>query len=286
MLAGSFCWRHWPTVTSVMSRRLGPPRIGHNLKHANAAVRSQTVRTLAVLEVPPLDDHLARIADSAQEPTEVRIEALRAIIRRRPLLSDEQFTLLLDEINETKTPLARLVAGQVLSESRLEATQFRRLIDVIRHDPLISPTVALANFERSLVTEVAPELVSYLVESVQQSWILPERQLQIVIAALPVAQQSEAIRQLAAARQSTGDQAALLDEYQPLAQGGSPDHGRTLYFGKATCSTCHRIGNEGGTIGPDLTKVGAIRTARDLVESLVVPSATIAQALRNLHGNY
>jgi putative heme-binding domain-containing protein len=50
-----------------------------------------------------------------------------------------------------------------------------------------------------------------------------------------------------------------------------------LYFGKATCSTCHRVGNEGGVIGPDLTKVGAIRTARDLVESLVVPSATIAQ---------
>ena len=137
--------------------------------------------------------------------------------------------------------------------------------------------MALASFERSPIAEVAPELFGYLVESVQQSWILPDRQVQLVIAALPVAQQAEAVRQLAAARQSIGDQAALLDEYQPLAEGGSADRGRTLYFGKATCSTCHRVGNEGGVIGPDLTKVGAIRTARDLVESLVVPSATIAQ---------
>jgi putative heme-binding domain-containing protein len=249
----------------------------HNLEHADAAVRSQVVRTLAVLEVPPLDDQLARIAENVQEPADVRIEALRAIIRRRPALTDEQFALLLNEIDATKTPLTRLVAGQVLSEARLETTQFGRLVDVIRHDPLISPTVALASFERSPVPEAAPELFSYLIESVQQSWILPERQVQIVIAALPVAQQSEAIRQLAAARQSTGDQAALLDEYQPLAEGGNTDRGRTLYFGKATCSTCHRVGNEGGAIGPDLTKVGAIRTARDLVESLVVPSATIAQ---------
>ncbi len=251
--------------------------LGRDLQHANADVRSQTVRTLAVLEVPQLDDQLARIAESTEQPTDMRIEALRAVIRRRPTLNEDQFALLLSEFDTTKTPLARLVAGQVLSEAQLETTQFARLVDVIRHDPVISPTVALASFERSPIADVAPELFGYLVESVQQSWILPDRQVQLVIAALPVAQQAEAVRQLAAARQSIGDQAALLDEYQPLAEGGSADRGRTLYFGKATCSTCHRVGNEGGVIGPDLTKVGAIRTARDLVESLVVPSATIAQ---------
>jgi putative heme-binding domain-containing protein len=84
-------------------------------------------------------------------------------------------------------------------------------------------------------------------------------------------------QRLQAARQSTGDQAALVAEYQPLAQGGNPDRGRAIFSGKGTCSTCHRVGHEGGTIGPDLTTIGAIRSAPDLVESLVVPSATIAQ---------
>jgi putative heme-binding domain-containing protein len=50
-----------------------------------------------------------------------------------------------------------------------------------------------------------------------------------------------------------------------------------LFFGKATCSTCHAVRQEGGTIGPDLTTIGAIRSGRDLIESLVLPSATIAQ---------
>ena len=36
-------------------------------------------------------------------------------------------------------------------------------------------------------------------------------------------------------------------------------------------------GSEGGAIGPDLTTVGAIRSGRDLVESIAIPSATIAQ---------
>jgi putative heme-binding domain-containing protein len=30
-------------------------------------------------------------------------------------------------------------------------------------------------------------------------------------------------------------------------------------------------------VGPDLTKIGAIRSGRDLIESLVLPSATLAQ---------
>jgi putative heme-binding domain-containing protein len=220
---------------------------------------------------------LAKIAQNRNEPAALRIEALRAIIRRRPALSDAQFVLLLGEIESSKSPLARLAAGQVLSESLLLLSQFRRLIEIIRRDPLISPTVALAIFERSPVKEAAPQLFEYLIESLKQSWILPERQLQSVVESLPAVQRPEAERRLKAARQSTGDQAALVGEYQPLAQGGNPNRGRTLYAGKGTCSTCHRVGSEGGTVGPDLTKIGAIRSARDLVESLVLPSATIAQ---------
>ena len=37
------------------------------------------------------------------------------------------------------------------------------------------------------------------------------------------------------------------------------------------------MGQQGGWVGPDLTKVGAIRAGRDLLESLVAPSASFAQ---------
>ena len=51
-----------------------------------------------------------------------------------------------------------------------------------------------------------------------------------------------------------------------------------MFFGKkAACGACHRVGDEGGTVGPDLTKVGGIRAGRDLLESVVLPSATFAQ---------
>jgi len=41
----------------------------------------------------------------------------------------------------------------------------------------------------------------------------------------------------------------------PQPEGGDPERGREVYQAK-TCFTCHRIGGEGGVVGPDLSRVG------------------------------
>lgn len=47
--------------------------------------------------------------------------------------------------------------------------------------------------------------------------------------------------------------------------------------GKGTCIACHKIGDTGRPIGPDLSHIGAIRTERDLLESILFPSNTLAR---------
>jgi putative heme-binding domain-containing protein len=47
------------------------------------------------------------------------------------------------------------------------------------------------------------------------------------------------------------------------------------------CSTCHSIGDAGGKVGPDLTKIGAIRSGRDILESIVLPNTSFAQGYDN-----
>ncbi|MBM3847908.1 MAG: c-type cytochrome, partial [Verrucomicrobia bacterium] len=54
------------------------------------------------------------------------------------------------------------------------------------------------------------------------------------------------------------------------------ERGREL-FTKATCAGCHRIGEQGGVAGPDLTRIGAIRSGQDLLESILYPSSSFAQ---------
>ena len=87
----------------------------------------------------------------------------------------------------------------------------------------------------------AAELLAYLVESVHDGWILPDRQVESVLCTLQAAEQAHWKDRLAAVQQSTGDQVALLADYRPLTSGGHPDQGRAAFFGKGACSACHRV---------------------------------------------
>jgi cytochrome c oxidase cbb3-type subunit III len=56
---------------------------------------------------------------------------------------------------------------------------------------------------------------------------------------------------------------------------GDAVHGQ-LVFAKNGCASCHRIGDQGSVFGPDLSRIGAARSAEYLRESIVNPSADIA----------
>jgi cytochrome c553 len=55
---------------------------------------------------------------------------------------------------------------------------------------------------------------------------------------------------------------------------GSPENGKILY-NKLRCYYCHKIGNEGGNTGPDLTKEGAKKRGVEWqMKNLADPSST------------
>jgi len=68
-----------------------------------------------------------------------------------------------------------------------------------------------------------------------------------------------------------------------LATRGNPERGRELFLNadKTGCVKCHRIGEQGGRIGPDLTGVGRRFSRIHLVESILEPSRAVAPAYRN-----
>ena len=56
---------------------------------------------------------------------------------------------------------------------------------------------------------------------------------------------------------------------------GDPAAGRIVYETKGGCKSCHTVNQEGGIIGPDLTRVGRRRSLQHLEESLVSPEADL-----------
>ena len=61
--------------------------------------------------------------------------------------------------------------------------------------------------------------------------------------------------------------------------GGDVRRGQVVFNSqKAACVTCHAIGYIGGRIGPDLTRIGQVRSERDLLEAILFPSASFARS--------
>ncbi|MDC0373304.1 HEAT repeat domain-containing protein [bacterium] len=70
-----------------------------------------------------------------------------------------------------------------------------------------------------------------------------------------------------------------LDTLAAFLPQGDVQRGEKLFHNreKAKCVTCHLKGSAGVRLGPDLTRIGAIRSERDLLEAIVLPSASIAR---------
>jgi putative heme-binding domain-containing protein len=61
-----------------------------------------------------------------------------------------------------------------------------------------------------------------------------------------------------------------------LALRGDAGRGEKLFWSKALeCGRCHRVGERGTAIGPDLTSIGKLRARPDLLESILEPSRRI-----------
>ena len=59
---------------------------------------------------------------------------------------------------------------------------------------------------------------------------------------------------------------------------GNSEKGKKLFFdldGKAKCAKCHKVNQNGGEIGPDLSFVGTSRTKEFLAESILEPSKVL-----------
>ncbi len=73
----------------------------------------------------------------------------------------------------------------------------------------------------------------------------------------------------------------LLAALDQLSRGRNFARGRQA-FNDAQCILCHRFGNGGGSVGPDLTAVASRFSARDMLESLLAPSKVVSEQYQNI----
>lgn len=68
------------------------------------------------------------------------------------------------------------------------------------------------------------------------------------------------------------------DRYADTLHGGDADAGKKVFYEKTevSCVRCHRIGSDGGKVGPNLSGIGKLKDRRYILEAIVEPNKQIA----------
>jgi len=64
---------------------------------------------------------------------------------------------------------------------------------------------------------------------------------------------------------------------------GNAGRGRDLFAGAGNCTNCHAVNGKGPHVAPDLSDVGALRTAELLHRTLIDPAGSMLPANRSVH---
>ena len=251
---------------------------GRDVEVLRAAV-SVVRATPAVKDaVPQLHAALLRVARNRAHPADVRVDALAAAPGGLTSVEPELFDFLRARLEPAEPAAIRSAAASVIEKAVLAREQLLVLAASLKHTgPLELPRLLRA-FEHGADEALGLAVIMALEQSTSRASLRPEI-LRPWLVKYPESVQKRGAALLASIHVDAAEQAGRLDRLLATLQRGDVRRGQVIFNSeKAACSTCHAIGYLGGRIGPDLTRIGQVRSERDLLEAIVFPSASFARS--------
>jgi putative membrane-bound dehydrogenase-like protein len=209
-------------------------------------------------------------------PADVRLDAL-AIAGTPASVEQPLFDFLLASAAPTQPHLTRTTAANILAKARLSPAQQLALADAARTlGPLELPRV-LPAFERGANETLGLKLVNALHTAAGFHGLRVDL-LKSLFAKYPPPVLAAGQALIARLNADEATQAAQLGRLVEELRDGDVRRGHLVFLSaKAACYSCHKLGHGGGTLGPDLTNIGKVRTERDLIEAIVFPNASFVR---------
>jgi putative membrane-bound dehydrogenase-like protein len=241
------------------------------------AINTARALPIAKPKAEKLNAELLRIGNDEGANDELRLLALTAAPGGLSELTPALQSFVTEHLNPEQPVVTRALAADVLARSHLKLEQLVTLTDVFK---TISPTEVdrvLDAFGQSTDETVCLKLIAALQASpVRGSLRAATIKPRLAKFGAKVEKQAQDLYSMLNVDEAK--MRAHLDELFAKISGGDIRRGQQVFHSqKASCFACHAIGYRGGDIGPDLTRIGSIRNERDLLESIVYPSASFVR---------
>jgi putative heme-binding domain-containing protein len=244
----------------------------------HSAVQTARALSQAKTNAPHFSEALMRIAREQAHLDDLRLEALAALPSGLRTADADTFSFLCANVDPAKPAMTRSLAASVLARAKLRDQQLLALADTLKTVSPLEMMKLLAAFEHSTNEAVGLKLVAALKESKGLASLRPDA-FKLVLAKYPASVQQPGKELLASLNVDSAKQGAHIDELLAALKDGDIRRGQNIFNSqKAACFTCHALGYQGGHVGPDLTSIGTVRTERDLLESIVYPSASFVRS--------
>jgi len=243
----------------------------------------EAIATIRSLRLPkqrsaPLGAALLQLGHDASVSAAVRANALAAIPGGLAKVEPPLFAFLQAQLGGDQPVANRSAAVDVLSRAKLDSEQLLALTDALKTIGPMEVDRLLEAFAQSADVMVGQRLIAALKASPVQSSLRVDM-LKPRLTKFGPEIQKQAEELYAVLNVDAAKQQARLEELLAGMKDGDARRGQAVFYNsKVACSSCHAIGYLGGTIGPDLTHIGKIRSERDLLESIVFPSASFVRS--------
>ncbi len=245
------------------------------LSNSTSAIQLEVARMAGALGLPEASPLLARLArDDDYNPSQ-RAEAIEALARLAAESHVETLTAAVSDRHlEVRTAALAALAHHLPKLATPHLLKAAQNGEVTEQQTAIEGLGAVSSPE-------AIDMLALLMQQLVKNELAPELHLETLTAASSKA--DPRLAQLVKQYQDSLDPSNPADAYRESMFGGNADRGRTIFLERSSvsCLRCHRVRDQGGLVGPELTQIGASKDRRYLMESIVTPDRAIAKGFES-----
>lgn len=200
-----------------------------------------------------------------------RAKALDSLLASHPAAAVEVAARLRDD----PQPAVRMAARSVRA-ARLPADEVVPELEAAIGSTDVAERQAAVSLLAGIEAPTGVEAVKRLAAKLDAGGLDPTIHLEVLEAT------QKRLGREAAAASASGTSEEMVAAWSDTLEGGDIARGRELFYtkGEVTCVRCHYAEGKGGDVGPKLDGIAATKPRPYLLESIVAPNATVAEAYR------